>query len=144
MYVAWGIVIIVLGLVAWGGQTITLVAPGTAARWNLAEAEDTVEPVYWADIRGEALWDVCTLWTMLAAGILLVLELPAWTYFGLVGGGIYIYFAGRGLLTRLELKRRGFRIGDPANVRLGMVMLGVWGTAGVITVIAALAELVES
>jgi len=138
MEVAWGIVLIVLGLVAWGGQTVSLVDPKTAARWNLTEAEETVEPAYWADIRGEALWDFCTLWTVPVAGTLLIWDVASWTSFGLVGGGVYIYFAGRGILTRLELQRRGFRIGDPANVRLGLVMLGVWGLVGLITVIAAL------
>lgn len=138
MEVAWGIVIVVLGLVAWGGQTISWLAPEAAVRWSLTEAEATVEPVYWADIRGEALWDLSTLWTLPVAGILLLLDIDAWSSFGLVGGGIYLYFAGRGILTRLELRRRGFRIGDPANVRLGLVMLGVWGVVGLITVIAAL------
>lgn len=138
MEVAWGIVLVLLGLVAWAGQTISLVVPETAARWGLTEAEEMVEPVYWADIRGEALWDSCTLWTLPAAGILLLSDARAWTYFGLVGGGIYIYFAGRGILTRLEQQRRGFRIGDPANVRLGLVMLGVWGLVGLITVITTL------
>lgn len=138
MEVAWGIVIVVLGLVAWGGQTISWLAPEAAVRWSLTEAEATVEPVYWADIRGEALWDLSTLWTLPVAGILLLLDIEAWSSFGLVGGGIYLYFAGRGILTRLELRRRGFRIGDPANVRLGLVMLGVWGVVGLITVIAAL------
>ena len=96
-----------------------------------------MELAYRADIRGEALWDFYTLWTSVA-GILLILDAASWTSFGLVGGGVYIYFAGRGILTRLELNRRGFRIGDPANVRLGLVMLGVWGLAGLITVVAAI------
>ncbi len=138
MEFAWGLVILVLGLVAWGGQTISWFAPQAAARWNLTEAEETVEPVFWADVRGEALWDFFTLWTLPVAGILLILDAPAWASFGLVGGGIYIYFAGRGILARLEMQRREFRIGDAANVRLGLVMLGVWGVAGLITVIAAL------
>ncbi len=127
-----------LGLAAWGGQTISLVDPARAARWNLTEAEETVEPAYWADIRGEALWDFFTLWTMPVAGILFILDMASRTSFGLVGGGVYRYFAGRGILTRLGLQRRGFRIGDPADVRLGLVMLGVWGLVGMITVIAAL------
>jgi hypothetical protein len=138
MEVIWGSVLVVLGLLAWGGQSISLMDPTRAARWNLTEAEEKVEPAYWADIRGEALWDFYTLWTLPVAGILLILDAASWTSFGLVGGGVYVYFAGRGILTRLELQRRGFRIGDPANVRLGLVMLGVWGLVGLTTVIAAL------
>ena len=54
---------------------------------------------------------------------------------------MYVYFGGRGILTRLEMQRRGFRIGAAGNVRIGLVMLGVWGVAGAITIAAAIAEL---
>ena len=105
-----GVVLIVFGLLAWAGQTFSYLAPSAAQRIGLVEAEDEVEPVYWADIRGEALWDVFTLWTLPVAGVLLLLDHEAWPYFGLVAGGTYLYFAGRGILTRLEMQRRGFRI----------------------------------
>jgi hypothetical protein len=129
---------VVLGLLAWGGQTVSWLVPSTAARLNLAESEDTVEPVYWADIRGEALWDSLTLWTLVVAGVLLLLDNEAWVYFGLFGGGAYVYFAGRGIVTRLEMIRSGFRVGDPKNVRLGLVMLGVWGIVGLVTAVVAI------
>ena len=48
-------------------------------------------------MRGEAIWDSVTLWTLPLAGVLLLLNNPLWVYFGLVGGGMYLYFAGRGL-----------------------------------------------
>jgi len=32
---------------------------------------------------------------MVTAGVLLIVDSPAWPYFGLVGGGTYIHFAGR-------------------------------------------------
>jgi hypothetical protein len=54
MDIALGIVAIGLGALAWGGQLLTWLAPRQAATLNLMEAENTVEPVYWADIRGEA------------------------------------------------------------------------------------------
>ena len=141
MEVAWGVVLIVLGLLAWGGQTISWFAPRTAEKLSLVEKEETVEPVYWADIRGEALWDFLTLWTLVAAGVLLLLDHETWPYFGLIGGSVYVYFAGRGIFTRLEMRRRGFRIGQPGNVRLGLIMLAVWGVIGLITIIAAATRL---
>lgn len=93
------------------------------------------------DIRGEALWDFLTLWTLLAAGVLLILDNRAWAYFGLVGGGMYVYFAGRGILTRLEMQRRGFRIGKPQNVGTAYIFLAVWGAVGLVTIIAAVVAL---
>jgi hypothetical protein len=137
METIWGIVLIVLGLLAWGGQTLSRFAPDTATKLSLVEKKETVEPVYWADIRGEALWDFLTLWTLVVAGVLLLVDHQAWPYFGLVGGSIYLYFGGRGILTRVEMQRAGFRVGDPKSVQLGLVMLAVWGVVGLTTIIIA-------
>lgn len=141
MELLWGLVIIALGMLAWGGQALSWLAPATAARLSLAEAEDSVDPVYWADSRGEATWDAFTLWTLPLAGVLLVIGHEAWTWLALLGGGMYLYFAGRGIVTRLEMQRRGHRIGEPADVRLGLAALTVWGAAAFITVVAAIVDL---
>ncbi len=137
MELLWGIVIIGLGLLAWGGQAISWLAPATAVRLSLADAEGSVDAVFWADGRGEATWDAVSLWTLPLAGVLLLAGHEAWAWFGLLGGGMYVYFAGRGIVTRVELQRRGHRIGEPAVVRLGLAALAVWGVAGSITAIAA-------
>ena len=137
METVWGVVLIVLGLLAWGGQTLSRFLPETATKLSLVEKRETVEAVYWADIRGEALWDFLTLWTLVVAGVLLLFDHQAWPYFGLVGGSIYFYFAGRGILTRVEMQRAGFRVGDPNSVQLGLVMLALWGAVGLITIVAS-------
>lgn len=144
MEIIWGVVIVALSGLAWGGQTIAWFAPETAVRLGLMEARDDVEPAYWADIRGEAAWDVFTLWTMLAAGILLIAAEPAWAYFGLVGGGVYVYFAGRGIFSRVTMQRKGLRIGTPKNLRLGYSLLTIWGVMGLVVIIAAVAALTTS
>lgn len=141
MNVFWGIVIVVLSLMSWGGQTVAWLAPKTAVRLSLMEAEDDVEPTYWADIRGEASWDSLTLWTLVVAGVLLIIDNPMWAYFGLVGGGMYVYFAGRGVFSRVVMQRRGLRIGVPLNVNLGYALLTAWGIMGAITIVAAVIAL---
>jgi len=144
MDMTWAVVVIVFGLLAWVGQTLARFVPETARDLGLVEAEEDVDPLYWADIRGEALWDFLTLWTLPVAGVLLALGHEAWPYFGLAGGGAYIYFAGRGILTRLEMQRGEFRIGNPSSVRVGLVGLGVWGLIGLVTIIAATNSLAGS
>lgn len=141
MHILAGVALILLALLCWGGQSVSWLAPDTAARWSLTEAEHEVEPVYWADIRGEALWDAMTLWTLLVAGLLLAADVSAWAYFGLVGGGMYVYFAGRGITTRMAMQHRGFRIGTAADVRAAFVMLSVWGVAGLLTIVGAVAAI---
>jgi len=136
-----GIVLVVLSLLAWGGQTISWLKPDTAVKLTLMEAEEDVEPTFWADIRGEAAWDALTLWTMVVAGILLIANVDAWAYFGLVGGGMYVYFAGRGNFTRLAMRRRNLRIGAPNSVTTGLTFLALWGLMGAITIVAAVVAL---
>ena len=142
--IAGGAVLLVLGMVAWGGQTLSWLAPDTAARWSLTEIEDDVEPVFHADIRGEALWDALTLWTIVVAGALLIMDVSSWAYFGLVGGGTYVYFAGRGIVVRRAMQRRGMRIGDPAGVPTAFAALALWGIMGLVTVAAAWTSLAGS
>ena len=141
MQIFFGLVVLALSLLAWGGQTISWLNPDLGVKWSLMEAEEDVEPTYWADIRGEVVWDGFTLWTMVVAGILLIIDNSAWPYLGLVGGGMFVYFAGRGILTRLAMQRRGLRIGAPSSVRIGLIFLAIWGLMGLITIAASVAEL---
>jgi hypothetical protein len=141
MGIFWGIVLVVLGVVCWGGQAVSWLAPPTAVRLGLSEAEQDVEPTFWADIRGEAAWDTLTLWTLPVAGILLMLDSSSWAYFGLVGGGMYLYFAGRGIWTRVVMLRRGLRIGDPSQLPVAIAFLAIWGVVAAITIVAALVAL---
>ena len=136
MNIVWGLVITALGLLAWVGQTVSWLAPARAEQWSLTEPAASVEPAFHADVRGEAMWDACTLWTLVVAGVLLTLDHGAWPYFGLVGGAIYLYFAGRGIVTRREMLRRGLRIGEPQNVRINISFLVICGVAAAVTIIA--------
>jgi len=141
MNIVWGIIVVVLSLLAWVGQTVSWLAPAAAVRWRLMEAEADVEPTYWADIGAEARWDAFTLWVMPVAGVLLIADAAVWPYFGLVGGGMYLYFAGRGISARIAMTRRGLRIGAPDSVRIGMAFLAIWGLMAVITIVAAITAL---
>ena len=78
---------------------------------------------------------------MVVAGALLTVDHSAWPYFGLVGGGSYLYFAGRGIATRLTMRARGFRIGNPGNVTTGIIALAVWGAMAAAVIVAAIVEL---
>jgi hypothetical protein len=83
------------------------------------------------------MWDTFTLWTMVVAGVLPSVDSSAWPYFGLVGGGMYLYFGGRGLASRAAMRGQGLRIGAPENVRLGFVFSAIWSVMALITIIAA-------
>jgi len=57
---------------------------------------------------------------------------------------MYAYFAGRGLSTRLEMQRLGFRIGRAANIRVAYAFLTVWGVVAVVTIVLSAIELRSS
>jgi len=104
MQVFWGAILIIFTLiVCWMGQIITTFLPKLAVKMQLLEPESEIDPTFYADVRGEAIWDSLILWTLPVAGILLILNNGLWAYFGLVGSGSYLYFAGRGIATRLVM-----------------------------------------
>jgi hypothetical protein len=141
MNIIWGAIITIFSLFAWLGQTITAFSPKVAVKLGVTEPESDVDPTFHVDARGESIWDTMILWTLLVAGLLLMLNNSLWAYFGLVGGGMYLYFAGRGITVRLVMQRRGIRIGMPKTVAAGNVFLILWGLIALVTIIMAVAAL---
>ena len=135
MNTLWGLVLVVFSLgLCWLGQVVSALAPRLAERLGLTEREADVDPVFHADAHAEAIWDAWSLWPLPVAGILLLLDHPAWPYFGLVGGGMYLYFAGRGVVVRLVLRRRQVRIGQPRMLAVYQAYLVFFGALGAGTV----------
>jgi len=141
MNTIWGTILIIISSLGWLGQAITAWWPSQATRLGLTEPEADVDPTFYADVRGEAFWDTAILWMLPVAGVLLVLNNPVWVYFGLVGGGMYLYFAGRGIVVRRVMQRRGIRIGQPDTLKIAYVFLTLWGLAAAITIVMAIAVL---
>ena len=141
MDIIWGILIIVFGLIGWGGQVLSALIPRFAEKLGLIEPKADVDPAFYADACGEARWDSITLWTLPFAGILIILNSPLWIYFGMVGGSMYLYFAGRAMFTRLELKQHGVRIGKPELLKIYFIFVTLWGLMGLATVIKAVKAL---
>ena len=141
MNIVWGAILVIISLIGWLGQIISALSPTVATKLGVTEPEADVDPAFYADGRGEAIWDALILWTLPVAGILLILNSPWWPYFGLVGGGMYLYFAGRGIAVRLVMQRRGIRIGKPETLNVAYVFLALWGLVAIITIIMAVAAL---
>jgi hypothetical protein len=144
MNIIWGIILTLVSSIGWLGQLISAINPILAARLGLTELESDVDPAFYADVRGEAYWDAFTLWTLPAAGILLLLDNSIWVYFGLIGGGMFFYFAGRGILVRRVMQRKAIRIGSPENIKMAYIFLTLWGLTAIITIIMGLVNLTNS
>ena len=141
MEVIWGAFVTVVTFIGWAGQAIYAISPHLGAKLALGEAETDVDPIFYIDARGEAIWDSMIIWTLPVAGILLMLNNPLWVYFGLVGGGSYLYFAGRNLTVCFMMQRHGIRIGTLNNIRIANLFLTLWGLTAMITIGMSVAAL---
>ena len=143
MDIIWGILLIVFGLIGWGGQVLSALTPKFAEKLGFIEPETDVDPAFYADARGEAKWDSLTMWTLPFTGVLIIINSTLWIYFGMVGGSLYLYFAGRAILTRLELRRKGIRIGKPELMKMYFIFVTLWGLIGLATIIKAVKALLK-
>jgi hypothetical protein len=141
MNIIWGAILTIFSLLGWMGQAITALSPKVAVKLGLTEPESDVDSTFYVDVRGESVWDTMILWTLPVAGMLLMLNNSLWAYFGLVGGGMYLYFAGRGILTRLAMQRRGICIGKLGILKAYYVFLSLWGLIAVVTIVMAVTAL---
>ncbi|MFC2161212.1 hypothetical protein ACFLRW_01015 [Acidobacteriota bacterium] len=141
MNTIWGAVLTTFSLIGWLGQTITVLSPKLATKLELTEQESDVDSAFYADVRGEALWDMLILWILPVAGILLLLNNSSWAYFGLVGGGMYFYFAGRGIVVRRTMQRRGIRVGTQKSLKVIYMFLTLSGVIALITIVKAASAL---
>lgn len=144
MNILWGVILTILSSIGYFGQVISAFWPEAATKLGLTEAESAVDPTFYADMRGEAFWDAAILWTLPVAGVLLILTNPLWTYFGLVGGGMYLYFAGRGIIVRRVMQKRNVHIGTLDSLKVAYTFLALWGLAAVVTIAMAIATLLVS
>ena len=137
MSLLWGVIIQIVTLL-WLGQVVVAIAPRRAEGWGLIEPESATDPVFLVEARGEAICDAFLLWTLPLAGVLLLLQHPWWRHFALVGGGMWLYAAGRTIIVHTLLRRRGVRVGTAANVMAAYVCAAVWGLIAIVTIVMAL------
>ena len=137
----WGVILISATLKCWIGQTIIAFSPKVASKIRIIEPESDVDPTFFAAMRGAAIWDVISLWTLPFAGILLLLNNSLWSYFGLTGGGMYLYFVGRGITSNLTMQRHRINIGTSKKLKVKYMILTLWGFIAFVTIIMAVIAL---
>lgn len=141
MNLIWGVILISITLKCWVGQIITAFSPKVAAKIRIIEPESDVDPTFFADMRGEAIWDAISLWILPFAGILLILNNSLWPYFGLIGSGMYLYFVGRGISSHLTMQRHKINIGRSKKLKVKYMILTLWGFIAIVTIIMAVITL---
>ena len=142
MNLIWGIILVSVTLKCWIGQIIIAFSPKVAEKIKIAEPESDVNQTFFLEMQGAAIWDAVSLWTLPFAGILLILNNKLWTYFGLVGGGMYLYFVGRGIASHSTMQRKGINIGRAKKLKVKYMILTLWGFIAIVTMIMAVETMI--
>ncbi|MCP4197631.1 MAG: hypothetical protein GY762_10830 [Proteobacteria bacterium] len=137
------ILVFLLSFVAWAGQLLAWFAPEVAVKLGLTESETDVHPVIHTDVRAECIVDAFTLWMLPAAAILFLIGSSYWVLLGPIGGGMYFYFAARGIVQRFKMTQCKIEIGSVTNVKAAYVFLTLWGLTGVGSCIYACVQILH-
>ncbi|UCG62162.1 MAG: hypothetical protein JSV52_02435 [Candidatus Zixiibacteriota bacterium] len=137
-----GIVVIVLGLMCWIGQGLAVFAFPMAVKFGLFEPEEELDQsLYLFERLAQGIMDVLLAWILPLSALLMILDNAFWPLFALVGGGIYLYFPGLFMISRIVLKKHGKKVGSPSSVRTAYIFGTVWIVAAITMIVLATIEL---
>jgi len=137
-----GIVVLIVGLICWIGQSLTIVALPTAVRLGLAEPEVEVnQSMHLFERFALGIMDSLLTWILPLSALLMIIGNSSWPLLALVGGGIYLYFPGVFMITRIVLKRHGKKVGRPSSVRTAYVFGWIWILSAITMIVLAVIEL---
>jgi len=108
-----GVVCVLFGAVGWIGQLISSINFPLAQRLGLQEQTEDTDALYRLAELNAARWDTVVLWSLIAAGILMLIDHNWWPYVSLLAGGIYLDTAGREAAKYLSLSLGGVKTGTP-------------------------------
>jgi hypothetical protein len=64
MNIIWGVLLVSITLKCWIGQIIIELSPKVAVKIRITEPESNVDPTFYADMHGEAIWGAISLWIL--------------------------------------------------------------------------------
>ena len=137
-----GIVVIVVGLLVWVGQSLSFLAPDIATKIGLNSPEEEMDQsLYIIETKANGLSDMLLTWIFPLSGLLMVVDHQSWPFLALVGSGIYIYFALLTIFSRVYLKKRGKMVGSPTSEKVAYVFSIIWIISSVTMIALAVSKL---
>ena len=137
-----GILVIVLGLICWAGQTLVVFAPRLAERLGVGEPEEDLDrSMYLFERYSQGIMDILLTWMLPASALMMLLDYNHWPILALVGGGVYLYFPGVFSITRIVLKRDGLKVGSPASETAAYTLGALWTLSALFMIVLAIAEI---
>lgn len=136
------VLVIVLGLICWLGQTLVVFAPHVAVKLGVGEPEEDIDrSMHLFERFSQGIMDILLTWMLPASALMMLLDYAYWPILALVGGGVYLYFPGVFSITRIVLKREGMKIGSPASQVVAYVFGTLWTLSAVCMITLAIAEI---
>ncbi|MBU0514524.1 MAG: hypothetical protein KJ621_07095 [Proteobacteria bacterium] len=132
MRITLGIVCLAFGTFGWLGQMVSAVNFPLAQKLGLQEKGDHTDEIFQRAEQNTARWDFFVLWTLILAGILMLINNHWWPYVSLIAGGIYLDTAGREAAKFLSLKQSNVRIGSSKDLKIAafffslMALIALW------------------
>ncbi len=137
-----GILVIVVGLICWIGQSLAVFALPTAIRLGLFEPENEVDQsMFLFERYSMGIMDILLTWTLPLSALMMIMGSSSWPLFALIGGGVYLYLSGAFMITRIVLKRHARKIGRPSSVKAAYVFGWIWILSSVTMIVLAVIEL---
>ncbi len=137
-----GILVVVLGLICWLGQTLVVFAPQVAVKLGVGEPEEDIDrSMYLFERFAQGIMDILLTWMLPASALMMLVGYEFWPILALVGGGVYLYFPGVFSITRIVLKREGKKIGKPASEVTAYVFGALWTLSAICMIALAVVEL---
>ena len=139
---ALAVLVIILGLICWIGQTLVVFTPHVAEKLGVAEPEDEIDrSMYLFERYSQGIPDALLTWMLPASALMMLLEYELWPILALVGGGVYLYFPSVFSITRIVLKRDGLKVGSPASQTTAYVLGALWTLSAVYMIVLAVGEI---
>lgn len=136
-----GILCLVGGLL-YVGQLISVANFGLAQCLGLQESPEHADPLF-SDLElWTARWDLLWLWTLPAAGVLMLANHWLWPYAAMIGGGAAVDAGGREAAKIFGLKDKGVRIGSEREFRIAVAAYTYLIAAGCLSIALGLFDVV--
>ena len=137
-----GILVIVLGLICWLGQTLVVFVPDVAVKLGVHEPEEEMDrSMHLFERFSQGIMDILLTWILPASALMMLFGHELWPILALVGGGVYLYFPGVFSITRIVLKKDGKKIGSPASEMTAYVFGALWTLSAIYMIVLAIAEI---
>ena len=120
------------------GQVISVLDFRRAQRLGLQESSEHSDLLHRGLELWAARWDLWWLWTLPAAGVLMLFDHAWWPYVALVGGGAFVDAGGREGVKIMGLMQQGVRTGGPSDHRKALTVYLLMQAAGGLAIVTSL------